>query len=68
MALNESLKQQEKDFRSSCGKERKRLQELLASELTAEDEEELQRIEMIDQTYQGSYYCGGSGGKEKQKR
>uniref|UniRef100_A0A7S4N5E4 CCDC93 coiled-coil domain-containing protein n=1 Tax=Paramoeba aestuarina TaxID=180227 RepID=A0A7S4N5E4_9EUKA len=52
VSLNESLKQQEKDFRQSCQKERKRLQELLANDkLTAEDEEELQRIEMIEQTY-----------------
>ena len=52
VALNENLKQQEKDFRASCIKERKRLQDLLANDqLSPEDEEELQRIEMIEQTH-----------------
>jgi hypothetical protein len=52
VSLNENLKQQEKDFRASCAKERKRLQDLLANDqLTPEDEEELQRIEMIEQTH-----------------
>jgi outer membrane protein TolC len=46
------LKQQEKDFRACCAKERKRLQELLSSDqVSPEDEEELQKIEMIEQTY-----------------
>tara|TARA_R110002050_G_scaffold120059_2_gene237960 strand:- start:900 stop:2789 length:1890 start_codon:yes stop_codon:yes gene_type:complete len=52
VALNESLKQQEKEFRSSCVRERKRLQELIANDqLSPEDEEEMQRIEMVEQTF-----------------
>mmetsp|Transcript_9406 Transcript_9406/g.26391 ORF Transcript_9406/g.26391 Transcript_9406/m.26391 type:complete len:626 (-) Transcript_9406:70-1947(-) len=53
VALNESLKVQEKEFRASCVKERKRLQDLIDNDhISTEDEEELQRIEMIETTYE----------------